>query len=190
MRHAPVVLLIVLTGCVKSDLPTAPMSGGLVQVQGRVVDFVTKAGVANAPVFFGSYGARTDSFGFYRLNVPSGDYDVTAAQENIGTLHAVDPEYRGDVFVRGGNCTAAYGLIVNKWSRRPVPSANVSFVGGEARSDSTGWYVLDLGCNRDFGIGTTFMRVTAAGYADATPFGGRREGIRGIRRLDVALAPQ
>ena len=177
-------------GCVKADLATAPTGGGRVLVIGRLMDFVRDVPVAGAPVAYGSFGTFTDPSGVYRLEIPGGDYDIFADGTPLGPLRPIDPVFRGDLYVRGGACTAAYGLVVERWSRRPIGGVKIALVGFETLSDASGWYRLNLGCNVSYGTGTIFASFTRAGYADHAIPAGRRESLRGLRRLDVELEPK
>lgn len=190
MRFITIACAALACGCVKADLVTAPTSGGRVIVIGHLMDFVRDVPVAGAPVAFGSFGTFTDASGFYRLEIPGGDYTVFADGSAIGGVRAIDPVFRGDLYVRGGECTAAYGLVVERWSRRPVAGAKIVLVRFETLSDSNGWYRLNLGCNVSVGFGTGFMNISRAGYADYSFGVGRLEAVRGLRRLDVELEPK
>lgn len=184
--------MVGLSGCIKQESPTAPLKGGIVEVLGRVVDFNTGAGVGNTPVSFGAYGVTTDQFGFYRMYIPGNDYVVLADREIAASqLRVIDPQYRGDLFVRSGACTARYGKATDIFTRRGIGGVTVALAGTTATTDASGWYTLSLGCTPGgFGVGTVLITATHGGYADWSRAAGRREGLRGLERIDIDLEPR
>jgi len=195
-------ILAILTVCASacSGAPTSP--SGPARVTGRVVDYLTGAGVPGASVTFGQavfsdaihftvsapHAAVADASGSYAVSLPAAArYDVVIDGGLIGSAEITAPSYRGDLFARTGTCVARYGTLADAETRRPIANAAVSVAGGSAITGADGWYRIDLGCpeNGQLGFGTTLIYFTHPAYADASQVVGR--GVSGVVRLDFTL---
>lgn len=172
-------------GC--SATQTGP-SDRSVQVSGRVFEFASNAGIADAVVTIGHVSATTNASGTYVVNVPfAGRYEAFVEGVGVGVLR-IGPDYRGDLLARPGRCISRYGTVVDARTFRPVGGATVSLsVGSSVTTASDGWYRIDLGCPATpFGNNsTTVLRVVHRNYSDTTEIVGK--GVFGVMRLDVAL---
>jgi hypothetical protein len=172
---------------------------GVVDVSGRVIDFHTNQGVPNAVVVLsdvgpvpgsGGHEATTDASGLYRLTVPTGGYFAYVDGHSWAWFNLRAPAYRGDLLVNPAGCAARYGVVLDARTGQPVAGVRVLLVGFETVTDSTGWYRLDIGCQSDYGVGTTFVHFSRSGYQDRSLVAGRRESLAGVWRMDAALAPE
>jgi hypothetical protein len=184
--------------------PTTPPISSLVHVFGRVVDFQTNAGVANATIAFyippypitgGTVIA--DASGSYSVQLPPGAYipriNGDSSDKNAGTIVPFGTRYRADYFVNGGDCVVFYGTIPDATTAQPIGDATINFV-RTTQSAADGSCRLDLGCPDarartifppPFGTGTAFMTVAADGYIGRQAYGNRREFLVGLQRIDV-----
>ena len=165
------------------------------RVSGKVFDYMTGVGVANATVSFSGSTAITDNTGAYNVLIPeSGVFQPTIDGRVVGTSLINGPSYRGDFFVNPGICVGRYGTVTDAKTLRPIVGATVDLGGTQALSASDGWYRMDLGCPTNspvpglIGIGTTFMQIWHTGYVTLTAPAGK--GISGLVRADFELKPQ
>jgi hypothetical protein len=183
------------TGC---GTPTQPMPwDGLVRVSGAVRDFRTNDPVAGAHVTVGDYTGNpvtrdnitttTDRNGNYSLTLPAGEQFLYVDGEWVGAPFLKDRTYRGDLFVHDSGCIARYGTVQDSVTRQSVANATASVSGVSARTDNTGWFILNLGCPGTMCIGfnTTEISVTHPDYQNRSFPAGR--GICGVERVDYDL---
>jgi len=187
-----VVLGFVATvSCGGSSLPNGPSQSGAVRVSGRVLDFVSGAGIAGAAVAYGDRTATTDGSGSYAVDLPAaGAYDVRIDGVILGSNRVRRSAYRGDLFAHGGTCVSRYGTLADAATGLPIAGATVTLVGQLSTTGADGWYRVDLGCPASglVGSNTTFMEIRHPRYADGSQIAGR--GVRDVVRLDVDLQPR
>jgi hypothetical protein len=209
--------ILLMTSCSESDsaaplptAPTPPTDPVTVRVFGRVLDFTTNAGVPGASINFYVAGLDwiassvvTDAGGRYSVSLSRGvryDARINGPQpdSNRGTIMPVAKETEADYLINGGTCIVFHGSVRNALTGEPIGGAAVGFDRFQLQSTQTaadGSYRIELGCptpaNPWRAIGTTFMRVSRAGYATTSPYGNRGEFLPGARtqRIDVALQP-
>ena len=177
---------------------------------GRVLDFTTNAGVPGASIDFYIEGlptiassVRTDAAGRYSVTLTRGvkyhpRINGPDVDSNRGTIIPVAKDTEADYLINGGTCIVFYGTVRDAVTGEPVAGATVGFDRFALQSAQTaadGSYRIDLGCptpaNPWRAIGTTFLRVSRAGYLTASPYGSRGEFLPSAhtQRIDVALQP-
>jgi hypothetical protein len=217
MRSALVSATLLVTACSGSDsgtpatptAPTPPVGASPVRVFGRVVDFTTNAGVAGASIDF--YVSGVPVIASSVVTDGSGPYSVTLSRgirynpringpdvdSNRGTIMPVAKETEADYLINGGTCIVFHGTVRDGTTGEPISGAQIGFqrLTPSTRSGADGSYRLDLGCptpaNPWQGLGTVFMTVAYAGYANVTPYGNRLEFFPSARtqRFDVVMQP-
>jgi len=201
---ALMVIAAISVGCAAPAAPTSPAPAvsapaPLTPPTGRVLEYGTLAPVGGARVSFFSFGASfsanppppiasvgTNGKGGYHVDLPRDTYrvDVDGVAVAVLTLRPGTPH--GDFIARAGNCSAGYGFVTDAATDAPLAGAVVSVAGRRATTSSRGWYLIEFGCDLPIGGSTTFISFTREGYADRILGYGR--GVRGMRRLDAALA--
>jgi hypothetical protein len=180
--------------------PSAPTANGPFTVSGRVLDFQTNTGVSGATVVFADPSnttvivdegrSITDSSGLYQISLMAGLYSVYVDAAYGGLARVRTGNNRADLLVHPNGCIVRYGTIADSSTGRPLAGATVSLVGVTAPSGSDGGYRLDFGCRTGMWSGTIALSVTRAGYQDGGVPMGRGEGLSGVIRQDVDLAPR
>jgi hypothetical protein len=188
------VALMLLPCSLSCAAPTSPSPepwNGRVAVSGRIIDFLSDAGIAGARVAIGGTTpttATTDASGFYSLSVPSGEQEAISVNDRKVAIFVrmVLPTFRGDYYdTNGTDCAARYGLVVDQATRRPLSGASVRIAGYSANADRSGWYKLSAGCGPCLPGNTTMATISYPSYADGLFSVGR--GFCGVSRVDVEL---
>jgi hypothetical protein len=204
-------LAVLLAGCGEPQKPTSPSPvlpppPGLVVIYGRVLDFKTNSGVANATIKFytppldATAGTVvTDDAGVYSVFLPPGTYNPRingdTPQYNRGIIRPVGTTYLADYFINGDdNCVMFYGTIRSATTAAMIAGATITFLGRTQVTGSDGSYRLDLGCPTGFapfGTGTRLMAISSPGYVTQSPYGNRAEFVpgSGLQRIDANLQP-
>lgn len=185
MRQLALVMFAVsLSSCASG--PSEPTPAGPVRVSGRVLDYATNAGVGGVTITYDDIAGTTDATGAYSVTAPVGRFQPRVDGASAGVSIVTGTGYRGDFFVRSGDCIARYGSISDAATHRPIAGVRVS-LGETAITDADGWYRLDVGCvpGGRLGFNTAFMAASHPLYADAPQVVGR--GIAGVTRLDFEM---
>jgi hypothetical protein len=178
-----------LTGSTTLTVEARP--GGVLRVQGRVLDSRSGAGVADALVDFWtpppSREARTDGTGGYGVDLPPGVREVTVNGMGAGFMRVRvgGPAFRADLYVPAAGCTGRYGLVADAATHRPVTGAIIRYAGVEAVTGVDGWYRLDHSCAGSVPGGTAAITATHPEYTDYLGLTGR--GVTGYWRHDVEM---
>ncbi len=132
MRNLPVAVLLVLAvGCDKQP-STGPTSGGPstgssssgMWVSGRVLNFVTNAGVSGATVAFGDVTTVTDAVGGYTLALPAiGRYDPLVHSSQVALRSALVAE---ETHVLAAANAVAVFCFLRSWVNGPCTICNKS----------------------------------------------------------------
>lgn len=179
-----------------STFVVAHRDGDLRRIEGRVLDFVSQAGVGGATLVFNtadqglsSYAgtAETDLSGNYTIALPAGDFQVTvgAGAPAVLVVRVGSPAFRGDFYVNGGACISRYGIVIDATTYRPVAGATVTYGSGAATTGPDGSYRIDHPCVGSVSGNTITVNVTHPEYLPGRRFSGR--GLSSVIRLDFAL---
>lgn len=189
-----VSLAVGVCACGGQDVTGPGQTTRSIPIQGRVMDFASRAAVPGVSVEFrpdfdaAGTSAVTDVDGRYDISVSSADFlTVFADGKFLGEARARRSAYRGNLLINGGTCVARYGTLADARTGAPVANASVEVGGRTSISGSDGWYFVDLGCpaSGTIGFNTAFLTVTHPAYVTAQAPAGR--GISGVNRQDLEL---
>ena len=185
-----------------SDSPTTPSPAVRVQIAGRVLDERSGQGMPGVTLLWGGrtvlsqVTAVTDATGSYQVQLPEAEF-YSVSGSNVFPLSVVRPTSSLDIinfFVNTGGCPTQYGRIVDATTRRPVPGAQVSWVGVTSTTDAAGSYRLTLACQPGaYGSGETTLSVSHSSYQPYTaraPNGDTLGVTPADLRQDIALTPR
>jgi hypothetical protein len=190
--------------CADSSPPSAPSPplSPMWSVSGRVVDFISKAGLPGAQITFSAsaiplpYSASADSGGMYEMVFQNaGMYRVNVSGVSSFAQMVYVPaarSYTTDLLVGPSDCPVMYGRVFDGRTSKVVSGARVSFVDTVAMSQADGSYRVSLGCRSGgYGTGTLGIFISHPDYVNQSYLGTRREFIMNTyqQRMDFALIP-
>ena len=171
-------------------------------VSGRVVDFISKAGVPGAQVTFSvspfspPYSASADPGGAYEMAFQNAGMYRVGVVGISGFVQMVylpaARSYTTDILVGPSDCPVMYGRVFDSRTSKVISGARVFFSDTFATSDVDGSYRVSLGCRSEgYGRGTLSFSVSHPDYVGQSYLGTRREFIMDSyqQRMDFALVP-
>jgi hypothetical protein len=194
-RGLYLILLLTAAGVGCGESPTGP-SDEPVTFSGRLLDYVTQAPIAGAPLSFSLQSVAgtlnpssttTTADGAYTITVPrTGEYVIRIDARFLGIGVVNGRAYRGELYSDTGTCASRYGLVLDDRTLRPISGALVRLTSATTTTGEDGWYRLDFPCpDVGFPGGTTVITVTRAPYENRTMVVGR--GLSGVSRLDITM---